>query len=69
MRLETTVADFYTNNGPAKFIDKIAAFLKIETANLKIVSIRSGSAIVDFFIDSNKTNDTTSEAVARNDLK
>lgn len=52
MRLTTTLEEFYQNNGVASFIDKMTAFLGIEMSRLKIVNIRRGSVIVDFFIDS-----------------
>ena len=52
MRLSTTLEEFYQNNGVASFIDKMTSFLGIEMSRLKIVNIRRGSVIVDFFIDS-----------------
>jgi hypothetical protein len=56
MRLTTTLEEFYQNNGVASFIDKLTSFLGIETSRLKIVNIRRGSVIVDFFIDSAGAN-------------
>jgi hypothetical protein len=52
MRLTTTLEEFYQNNGVASFIDKMTSFLGIETSRMKIVNIRRGSVIIDFFIDS-----------------
>lgn len=50
MRLDINVMDFYKDIGPTSFIDRMAALLGIPIARLKIVGIRSGSTIIDFFI-------------------
>ena len=42
--------DFYKTNGPMLFIDKMAAFLGIPNNKLRIVSIVSGSVIINFEI-------------------
>lgn len=57
MRLETTVEDFYKNNMAASFVDKMAAFLGISMDRIRIVNVRSGSAIVDFYVESGSTSD------------
>ena len=49
-RLSIPIADFYSNTGITTFITNICAFLKIDTGRLKIVSIRSGSTIVEYAI-------------------
>ena len=40
MRFETTLEDFYKNDGEATFIDKISAFLGISSDRIRIVTIR-----------------------------
>jgi len=55
--LETTVEDFYANNMAASFVDKMAAFLGISMDRIRIVNVRSGSAIVDFYVESESTDD------------
>ena len=69
LRLETTVDNFYKNNGVATFIDKIAAFLGIETSRIKIVDVRKGSAIVEFFIDSDNSNDKRNQEEVEKEMK
>lgn len=50
-RFSTTVAEFLNDNGASRFIDRICAFLGISTDRLKIVEVREGSAIIEFFIE------------------
>ena len=57
LRLDTTVAEFYQNNGIATFMDKVAAFLGIDISRIKVVDVRAGSAIVEMLVDSNDPND------------
>lgn len=64
-KLSVAVADFYNNNGPTTFLTNICAFLGIDTGRLKIVSVRSGSTDVTFYITpqpipSNSTQNSTS---------
>ena len=57
MRMETTLDDFYKNNGEATFFDKISTFLGIDFSRIRIANIRAGSVIVEFFIVEVKTFD------------
>jgi hypothetical protein len=50
LRMDVKVEDFYNNNGGADFIDKVSAFLKIDTSRIRIVNVRSGSTILDFVV-------------------
>ena len=61
LRMETTVEDFFKNDGESTFIDKISAFLNLDLSRVRIVNIRSGSVIVDFVVAENKnlTNSTS----------
>jgi len=54
MHLQTTVADFYSNNGVASFIDKISAFLGLDMSTIRIASINTGSVVVGFAIVQNQ---------------
>ena len=40
MRFETTVENFFKNNGEADFIDKIMVFLDIKFEDVRIVNAR-----------------------------
>lgn len=55
MRFEISVFDFYKDNGEASFIDKISGFLGVSSDRIRIVNVRSGSVIIDFVVDSEKS--------------
>ena len=51
-RFDMDIADFFTNNGQTKFIDRICSLLQItDTSRLKIVGIYNGSVTIDAYID------------------
>jgi hypothetical protein len=50
MRMDVKVEDFFNNNGGADFLDKITAYLNIDTSRIRIVNVRSGSTILDFLV-------------------
>lgn len=53
VRLEFTVAEFFSNGGVTSFVDNMAASLGIHKADIRVVSVYEGSVIVDFQILSN----------------
>lgn len=59
-RFSTTVPDFIADNGVSRFIDRICAFLGISTDRLKIVDVREGSAIVEFYIEEDTMESSSS---------
>lgn len=46
VRFQTEIGSFFSNNGPANVLSKIVAFLNIDPAQIKIVSINPGSVIL-----------------------
>ena len=50
MKIEMALDTFYDTDGPMLFIDKMAAFLGIPNDKLRIVSIVSGSVVIDYEI-------------------
>jgi len=44
--MEMDINDFYKDDGPTLFIDRIAAFLGIPPNKMRIVSIVEGSVII-----------------------
>lgn len=69
MRMETTLDDFYKNNGEATFFDKMSTFLGIDFSRIRIANIRSGSVIIDFHIVENRTFEkgtSSSESILKN---
>lgn len=57
LRLNTTPEDFFKNNMADAFINNMAAFLGISMDRIRIVNVRRGSAIVDFTVDAENSND------------
>ena len=50
MHLDTTVTDFYANNGVATFMDKISAFLGLDISRIRIASVQTVFANVSLDI-------------------
>jgi hypothetical protein len=44
--MEMNIDDFYKDNGPTLFIDRICAFLGIPPNKMRIISIVEGSVII-----------------------
>lgn len=61
-RLQTTVEEFFAQNGTEKFIDRVCAFLNITRDRLKLISVLPGSAILDFFVLPGKETDKEKKA-------
>ena len=57
VRMNWTMNEFFKDGGTTKFVDRIAASLGIKVANVKVVSVYTGSVVVDYQIveDSQKT--------------
>ncbi len=49
-RIEVTLQQFISTSGPTKLINNLAATLGIDTSQIKIVGIRAGSVIIDYFV-------------------
>jgi len=50
VRMEWTVADFYSSGGTTLLVDRITAALGISASEVKIVSVYEGSLVVDYQI-------------------
>ena len=61
VRMNWTMNEFFKDGGTTKFVDRIAASLGIKIANVKVVSVYTGSVVVDYQIveDSLKTLSTS----------
>ena len=51
VRMEWTLAEFYSNGGVTRFVDRMAASLGINANRIKTVAVYEGSVVVDFSID------------------
>lgn len=58
MRLDIGVADFYKNIGVSTFIDNMAGLLGVHPSQLKVVGVREGSTIVDWYVKSDTSKGT-----------
>ena len=50
VRMNWTLNEFFKDGGTTKFVDRIAASLGIKIANVKVVSVYTGSVVVDYQI-------------------
>lgn len=50
IRMNWTLSEFYASGGTTQFQDRVAASLGISVANVKIVSVYTGSVVVEFQI-------------------
>lgn len=55
MRLDWSLAEFYTNNGVQQFETDLAFALSISTDQIRTTSVREGSVIVGFYIEPEST--------------
>lgn len=85
MRFETTVENFFKNDGDADFVDKISVFLGIKFEDIRIVNARDGKILRELvensndipngamevvtYINSNNSNDTRSYAENEAEIK
>ena len=63
MRLDINVADFYRNIGISNFIDNMAALLGVHPSQMKVVGVREGSTIIDWYIKNDE--DSTSSGTQK----
>jgi len=70
-RYTISVDDFYNQNGPTAFVDRIAAVLNIPLYMVRIIGIQSGSTIINCYVDSQYQNNTdpTNAALAVTELQ
>lgn len=54
-RIAVSIQDFVANSGPTKLINSLAAILGIDTSQIKIVGMREGSIIIEYFISDKPT--------------
>lgn len=59
MALTIDPISFYKDVGETTFIDRIASTLLIHPSRIKIVGIRKGSTIIDFYIEPKDGEETT----------
>lgn len=50
-----TLEEFFATGGTTKFVDRLVAALGIHASNVKIVSVFTGSVIVNFDLINNAT--------------
>jgi hypothetical protein len=58
IRYSVTIEEFFAQDGPTAFIDRVAAILNINPASIRITEIRSGSTIINFDIEGDDQENT-----------
>jgi len=51
VRMDWTMDEFFADGGTTRFVDRLASSLGIDSFRVKVVSIYSGSVVVDFAIE------------------
>ena len=51
VRMEWTLAEFYSDGGTTRFVDRLAASLGIDSNRIKTVAVYEGSVVIDFIIE------------------
>ena len=63
VRMEWTMAEFYSDGGTTRFVDRLAASLGIASYRIKTVAVYEGSVVVDFVIEAEE-GESAEEATA-----
>lgn len=60
-RISTTLTQFISTNGPTRVVNNLAAVLGIDTSQIKIVGLKQGSVIIDYYIDASVVTTSPSD--------
>jgi len=61
VRMDWTLAEFYSDGGTTRFVDRLAASLGIASHRVKVVAIYEGSTVVDFEIEKEEPEPVATE--------
>jgi len=61
VRMEWTIAEFYSSGGPTSFVDRVSAALGIHASQMKIVAVYTGSVVVDYTIEPDSSTTSTAD--------
>ena len=69
--MDMTLDEFYADDGPTLFVDRLAAMLDIPSYRIRIVNVRQGSVITDVEIIEKEEymSDTTTSSESKKELK
>jgi len=62
VRMDWSMAEFYSDGGTTRFADRLAASLGIESFRIKVVAVYEGSTVVDFEIEAEEKEEETVDA-------
>jgi len=68
LELDIPVSDFFKNDGVSSFLDKFAAMSNIPSYRIRIVNIRSGSTIIDYYVVADDTLSSSASEAELNSL-
>lgn len=57
VRMEWTMAEFFSGGGTTQFIDRVAGSLGIHASTIKMVSIYEGSVVLNYDITADDSSD------------
>ena len=66
VRMDWSMAEFYSDGGTTRFADRLAASLGIDSFRIKVVAVYEGSTVVDFEIESEEPEVTEEPTVDEN---
>jgi hypothetical protein len=69
VRLDTTVADFYSDDGVTQFTARLASVLGVHAADLKLVRAFNGSAILQVMVRAAQEQGTVDETTGLTPLE
>ena len=62
VRMDWTLAEFYSDGGTTRFVDRLAASLGISASRIKVVAIYEGSTVVDYQVEAEDFEVPTTDA-------
>lgn len=62
VRMDWSLAEFYSDGGTTRFVDRLAASLGIASNRIKTVAVYEGSVVVDFIIEADEGESAESAA-------
>jgi hypothetical protein len=69
VRMEWTMDEFYSAGGVTSFVDRVSAALGIHASQMKVVAVYTGSLVVDYVIEPDTTESSSSSSDAAAQLR
>lgn len=69
VRMDWSLAEFYSDGGTTRFVDRLAASLGIAANRIKTVAVYEGSVVVDFIIEAEEGESAEAAAATLQQIK